>query len=76
MAQKNGHPLSLQLSYNIENATRRAIAVQMQAELKATPLTPPQSYPANLMFATRLFKCAILTNAKYDLKISGCTAGL
>jgi peptide/nickel transport system substrate-binding protein len=74
-AQMNGRPLSLQLSYNVENATRRAIAIQVQAELKAIGIDAPlKTYPANLMFAT-FGQGGILTNAKYDLNISGWTAG-
>lgn len=74
-AQKNGKQLSLQVSYNVENATRRAIAVQVQAELKGIGIDAPlKSYPANLMFAT-FGQGGILTNAKYDLNISGWTAG-
>lgn len=74
-ALKNGRPLSLQLSYNVENATRRAIAIQVQAMLKAIGIDAPlKSYPANLMFAT-FGQGGILTNAKYDLNISGWTAG-
>ncbi|HEV8020732.1 MAG TPA: peptide ABC transporter substrate-binding protein, partial [Candidatus Lustribacter sp.] len=75
MAQKNGHPLSLQISYNVENATRRAIAVQVQAELKGIGIDAPlKGYPANLYFAT-LGQGGILTGAKYDLGVSGWTAG-
>jgi len=75
MAQKNGRPLSLQLSYNIENATRRAIAVQVQSELKGIGIDAPvKSYPANLMFGT-FGQGGILTTAKYDLNVSGWTAG-
>ncbi|MGA2394656.1 MAG: peptide ABC transporter substrate-binding protein [Candidatus Lustribacter sp.] len=75
MAQKNGRPLTLQISYNVENATRRAIAVQMQAELRAVGIDAPlKGYPANLMFAT-FGQGGILTNAKYDLNVSGWTAG-
>ena len=33
--RKNGKPLSFTLSYNVENATRRLVAVQVQAMLKA-----------------------------------------
>jgi peptide/nickel transport system substrate-binding protein len=74
-ASKGGRPLSLQLSYNVENATRRAIAVQVQAELKAIGIDAPlKGYPANVMFAT-FGQGGILTNAKYDLNISGWTAG-
>jgi peptide/nickel transport system substrate-binding protein len=74
-ALKNGRPLSLQVSYNVENATRRAIAVQVQSELKAIGIDAPlKGYPANLMFGT-FGQGGILTNAKYDLNVSGWTAG-
>ncbi|MDQ2898278.1 MAG: ABC transporter substrate-binding protein, partial [Acidobacteriota bacterium] len=74
-ARKNGRPLSLQVSYNVENATRRAIAVQIQAELEGVGIDAPlKAYPANLMFAT-FGQGGILTNAKYDLNVSGWTAG-
>jgi len=74
-ALKNGRQLSLQVSYNVENATRRAIAIQVQAELKALGIDAPlKGYPANLMFAT-FGQGGILTTAKYDLNISGWTAG-
>lgn len=74
-AMKNGQQLSLQVSYNVENATRRAIAIQIQSELKGVGIDAPlKGYPANLMFAT-FGQGGILTNAKYDLNISGWTAG-
>jgi peptide/nickel transport system substrate-binding protein len=74
-AMKGGQKLSLQVSYNLENATRRAIAVQVQAELKTIGIDAPlKGYPANLMFAT-FGQGGILTNAKYDLNISGWNAG-
>jgi peptide/nickel transport system substrate-binding protein len=74
-ATKAGQKLSLQVSYNVENATRRAIAIQVQSELKAIGIDAPlKGYPANLMFAT-FGQGGILTNAKYDLNISGWNAG-
>jgi peptide/nickel transport system substrate-binding protein len=75
MAAKDGRPLELQVAYNIENATRRAIAIQVQAELQAIGIaTTVKSYPANLFFAT-FGQGGILTNAKYELAVSGWTAG-
>ncbi len=72
---KNGQKLSLQVSYNVENTTRRSIAVQIQSELHAIGIDAPlKGYPANLMFAT-FGQGGILTNAKYDLNISGWNAG-
>jgi peptide/nickel transport system substrate-binding protein len=74
-AMRGGQQLSLQVSYNVENATRRAIAIQVQSELRAAGIDAPlKGYPANLMFAT-FGQGGILTNAKYDLNISGWTAG-
>ena len=74
-ALKDGRPLTLQLSYNVENATRRAIAIQVQAMLRAIGIDAPlKGYPANVMFAT-YGQGGILTNAIYDLNISGWTAG-
>jgi peptide/nickel transport system substrate-binding protein len=74
-AEKNGQKLTLQVSYNVENATRRAIAIQIQSWLEAIGIDAPlKGYPANLMFAT-FGQGGILTNAKYDLNISGWTAG-
>ncbi len=74
-ARKNGRPLVLQVSYNVENATRRAIAVQIQAELQGIGIDAPlKGYPANLLFAT-FGQGGILANAKYDLNVSGWTAG-
>ncbi len=76
LATKNGHPLSLQISFNLENATRRNAAVQIQSMLRAAGIDAPlKSYPANLLFAT-FGQGGILTNAKYDLNVSGWIAGI
>jgi peptide/nickel transport system substrate-binding protein len=75
-ASKGGRPLSLQLSYNIENATRRNAAVQIQSMLRAVGIDAPlKTYPANLLFAT-YGQGGILANAKYDLNVSGWIAGI
>lgn len=71
-----GAPLALSLSYNTENATRRNAAVQIQAMLRAVGIDASvKSYPANLLFAT-FGQGGILTNAKYDLNVSGWIAGV
>ena len=73
--RKNGKPLSFTLSYNVENATRRLVAVQVQAMLKAVGVDVAiKTYPANLLFAT-YGQGGILTTGKYDLNISGWIAG-
>ncbi|HEY4442366.1 MAG TPA: peptide ABC transporter substrate-binding protein [Candidatus Elarobacter sp.] len=75
MMRKNGQPLSLVLSYNVENATRRNVAVQIQSMLKAAGIdTQIKTYPANLMFAT-YGQGGVLTTGKYDLNVSGWIAG-
>ncbi len=73
--RKNGKPLSFTLSYNVENATRRLVAVQVQAMLKAAGIDAQiKTYPANLLFAT-YGQGGILTTGKFDLNISGWIAG-
>ena len=60
---------------NLENATRRNAAVQIQSMLRAVGIDAPvKSYPANLFFAT-YGQGGILMNAKYDLGIGGWIAG-
>ena len=74
--RKNGQPLTLQISYNVENATRRLVSVQVQSYLKAIGVDAQiKAYPANLYFAT-FGQGGILTNHKFDLTISGWVAGI
>lgn len=74
-AVKHGQRFALQISYNVENATRRAVSVQLQAMLKAIGIDASiKAYPANLYFAT-LGQGGILTNAKYDIGVTGWIAG-
>lgn len=74
--QKNGQPLALQLSYNVENATRRLVAVQVQAELHDIGVDVQiKTYPGNIFFST-LGQGGILTGAKYDLAVDGWVAGI
>ena len=75
IARKDGQPLSLQLAYNVENATRRLVAVQVQAMLKEAGIDAQiKAYPANLLFAT-YGQGGIMTRGKYDLTVSGWIAG-
>jgi peptide/nickel transport system substrate-binding protein len=75
MLRKNGQPLSLQLSYNVENVTRRQASVQVQAMLRQVGIDVQiKPYPANLFFAT-YGQGGIMTNGKYDLAIFGWIAG-
>ncbi len=73
---KNGRPLTLDLSTNSANATRRLAQTQVQAMLRAIGVDAQvKNYPGNLFFAT-YGQGGILTNAKYDLAISGWVAGI
>jgi peptide/nickel transport system substrate-binding protein len=73
--RKNGQPLTLSLSYNVENKTRQNVTVQVQSMLRAVGIDAQvKTYPANLLFAT-YGQGGILTNGKYDLNISGWVAG-
>jgi peptide/nickel transport system substrate-binding protein len=74
--RRAGQPLSLQLSYNTENATRRQVAVQIQAMLKQAGIDAQiKAYPANVFFAT-YGQGGILTTGKFDLTVSGWIAGI
>jgi peptide/nickel transport system substrate-binding protein len=74
--RKNGQPLSIQISYNVENVTRRQVAVQVQSQLHQAGFDASiKAYPGNLYFAT-LGQGGIITTAKYDLAIAGWVAGI
>lgn len=74
--RKNGQPLSIQISYNVENATRRLVAVQVQSELHQAGFDATvKAYPGNIFFAT-YGQGGIMTTAKYDLGIAGWVAGI
>lgn len=76
MMRKNGQPLSLQLAYNVENATRRLVTVQLQSTLKQAGIDAPiKAYPANVYFAT-YGQGGILTTGKYDMAVGGWVAGI
>lgn len=73
--RKNGQPLSLQLAYNVENATRRLVVVQIQAMLKAVGVDAQiKAIPANIYYAT-YGQGGVLINGKYDMAVYGWTAG-
>lgn len=75
MLRKNGQPFTVQVSYNVENATRRLVAVQIQAMLKQVGIDAQiKAYPANIFFAT-YGQGGILTTGKFDLAVSGWIAG-
>ncbi len=75
IARKNGQPLSLQLTYNVENATRRLVVVQIQAMLKAVGVDAQiKAVPSNLYYAT-YGQGGILINGKYDMGLYGWVAG-
>ena len=76
MMRKNGQPLQLQVAYNVENATRRLVAVQVQAMLKQAGIDAEiKTYPANIFFAT-YGQHGILTTGKFDMTVSGWIAGM
>jgi len=73
---KDGVRLSLQLSTNTENATRKLVETQIQAMLHAVGIdTPIKNYAANLYFAT-YGQGGVQTAGKYDLGIAGWIAGV
>lgn len=74
--RKNGKPLTLQIAYNSENATRRLAAVELQSNLRDAGIdVQVKSYPGNLFFGT-YGQGGILSTAKYDLAVSGWVAGI
>jgi peptide/nickel transport system substrate-binding protein len=74
--QKNGHPLSLELSTNSTNATRRHGVVLVQAMLKSIGVeTEVKTYLGSMFFAT-MGQGGILQNGKFDLGWSGWVAGI
>jgi peptide/nickel transport system substrate-binding protein len=75
IVRKNGQSFNVQIAYNVENATRRLVAVQIQAMLKDAGMDSTiKTYPANLLFAT-YGQGGILTTGKYDIAVSGWIAG-
>ena len=76
IARKNGQPLTLELSTNSSNATRRLAQTQVQAMLRGIGIDAQvKNYPSNLFFAT-YGQGGVLTNGRFDLAISGWVAGI
>jgi peptide/nickel transport system substrate-binding protein len=74
--RKGGQPLTLELSTNTANATRRLVQTQMQAMLRGIGIDAQiKNYPGNLFFAT-YGQGGVLTTGKFDLAITGWIAGL
>jgi peptide/nickel transport system substrate-binding protein len=76
MLKKNGQPLTLELSTNNANATRRLVQTQVQAMLRGVGIDAQiKNYPGNLFFAT-YGQGGILNTGKFDLAVSGWIAGI
>lgn len=76
MLQRDGKPLSLQLSYPEGNVTYRLIAVDLQARLHRAGIEiAVRSYPASLLFAPAGMG-GILARGTYDLNLSGWVSGV
>jgi peptide/nickel transport system substrate-binding protein len=74
--QKNGHRLSLQITYNTSNATRRRAVVEVQSMLRLLGVdTEVKPYIATLLFAP-LGMGGILQTGRYDLAWTGWVAGI
>jgi peptide/nickel transport system substrate-binding protein len=74
--RNHGAPLTLDLSTNSSNATRRLVETQVQAMLHAVGIDARiKNYPGNMFFAT-YGQGGILTTGKYDVAISGWVAGI
>jgi peptide/nickel transport system substrate-binding protein len=74
--RKSGQPLTIELSTNSANATRRLVQTQIQAMLRGVGIDAQvKNYPGNLFFAT-FGQGGILTTGKFDLAISGWIAGI
>jgi peptide/nickel transport system substrate-binding protein len=73
---KGGHRLSLQITYNTSNATRRRGVVELQAMLHAAGVeTDVKPYIATLLFAP-VGMGGILQSGKYDLAWAGWVSGI
>jgi peptide/nickel transport system substrate-binding protein len=73
---KGGPPLTLELSTNSSNATRRLVETQLQAMLHAVGIDAPiKNYPGNLFFAT-YGQGGIVATGRFDLAVSGWIAGI
>lgn len=73
---EGGRRLDLSLSYNAGNVTREAIAIAVQADLRAVGVqTTIKTYPAPLLFGPYGMG-GILQRGNYDLNLSGWIAGI
>ncbi len=76
MLSKNGQRLSLLLIYNVSNATRRSMSVQIQAMLKLVGIDAQiKTFDASTLFAPA-GEGGILQLGKYDLALAGWFAGI
>ena len=76
VAAKNGRKLSLDLAYNVTNATRRQAVIQVQAMLQAVGIAASiKSYQGALLFAS-VGQGGILQNGKYDIAWTGWVSGI
>jgi peptide/nickel transport system substrate-binding protein len=74
--RKDGQPLSFVLSYNVENATRRNVTVQLQAMLRRIGIdTQIKTYAFNVLLGTYA-QGGVLATGKYDLNVTGFLAGV
>lgn len=74
--QKSGKRLTLQLTYNVSNATRRRAVVSVQAMLHGAGIASEvKPYIATLLFAP-LGMGGILQSGKYDLAWDGWVSGI
>jgi peptide/nickel transport system substrate-binding protein len=74
--QKAGRRLSMQITYNTSNATRRRGVVQVQSMLRALGIqSEVKPYIASLLFAPYGMG-GILQTGKYDLAWAGWVAGI
>jgi len=73
--QKNGTPLSLQLTYGQGSETARALGTQIQADLRAVGIdTPIKTYQYTQLLAIQQ-EGGIYTGGKYDLGVYSWIAG-
>lgn len=67
MRQKNGRPLSLQLTYGQGNATSRQMGVQIQSDLRKAGIdVQVKAYTYTMLYATKAMG-GILNGGKFDL---------
>jgi peptide/nickel transport system substrate-binding protein len=74
--RRRGERLTLSLSYNTGNATRQALAIAVQAALRAVGIEATiKTYPASLLFAPYGMG-GILARGNFDLNLAGWIAGI